>query len=92
MIADALKRSAPSILSMRSKGSLKTDHAEESVQNGASAVHVQAKTALPTTKAVRKKHRGSGKGDTEARQEQPLSLPLVYEHLQAERLEERNGH
>jgi hypothetical protein len=92
MIADALKRSAPSILSLRSKGSLKTDDAEESEQNGASVVHVQAKTALPTAYAVRKKHRGSGNGDTEARQEQHLSLPLVYEHLEAERLEERNGH
>jgi hypothetical protein len=92
MIADALKRSAPPILSFRSKGSLKTGDAEESGQNSASMVHTQATTALPTAKAVRKKHRGVGKGDTEARQEQPLNLPLVYEHLEAESLEERNGH
>jgi hypothetical protein len=92
MIADALKRSAPSILSFRNKGPIKADDAEESGQNGAAVVHAQAKTALPTAKAVRKKHRGGGKGDTEAKQEQPLSLPLVYEHLEAESLEERNGH
>jgi hypothetical protein len=92
MIADALKRSAPSILSFRSKGSIRTGDAEESGQNGAAVVHVQAKTAHPTAKSIRKKHRGSGKGDTEARQEQHLSLPLVYEHLEAESLEERIGH
>ena len=92
MIAQALKRSAPSMLFSRSKSSIKMDNTEEDRQNGASVVHTGSTMAPPTTKSSRKKHRGSGKGDAEVRQELPLSLPLVYEHLEKEGLEEQNGH
>jgi hypothetical protein len=95
MLARSLERSAPSApstLSSRIKGSAKTQETEEGGQNGASVIHAQAATAPPTVKSDRRKHRGSGKEAAEARQEQPLSLPLVYEHLEAEGLEERHGH
>ena len=89
MIAQALKRSAPSMLFFQESRVLtKTEETEEGGQNGASVVHAEAATATPTAKSGRKKHRGSGKGAAEERQEQPLSLPLVYEQLEAEGLEE----
>jgi hypothetical protein len=91
MIAQALQRSAPTMLFSRSKSTSSMDNAEEDRQNGALVGHSQT-TAPPTTKSSRKKHRGSGKGDAEARQELPLSLPLVYEQLEGEGLEEQDGH
>jgi hypothetical protein len=92
MIAQALKRSAPSMLFSRSKSSTTVMETEEGGQTGASVVHTGSTMASPTTQSSRKKHRGSGKGDAEVRQELPLSLPLVYEHLEEEGLEEQNGH
>jgi hypothetical protein len=88
MIARAMECSAPSMLSSRSKGSTKTDDTEESRQNGASVIHAEAAIAVPTTKSGRRKHRGSRKGSTQEMQEQPLSLPLMYEQLEEEGLEE----
>ena len=95
MIAQALERSAPLLLHalfQESRDAAKTEETEEGGQNGASVVHAEAATATPTAKSGRKKHRGSGKGSAETRQEQPLSLPLVYEQLEAEGFEERHGH
>ncbi len=92
MIARSLERSAPSTLSSRIKGAAKTQETEEGGQNGALVVHAQASTATPTAKSGRRKHRGSGNGSALERQEQPLSLPLVYEQLEAEGLAERYGH
>ena len=92
MIAQSLQRSAPYTLSSRIKGSTKTEDTEDGGQNGALVVHAEAATAPPTAKSGRKKHRGSGKESAEARQDQPLSLPLVYEQLEAESFEERHGH
>ena len=92
MIAHALERSAPYTLTSRIKGSTTTEDTEEDGQNGASVVHTEAATAPSTTKSGRRKHRGSGKGPAEVRQDQPLSLPLVYEQLEAEGVEEHHGH
>ncbi len=92
MIARSLERSVPPTLSTRSSrnvvnGTRKTGEAEERGQNGAAFVHADALTATATAKSGRNKHRGRGKEFAEARQDQPLSLPLVYEHLAAEELE-----
>ena len=92
MIAHALERSAPYTLTSRIKGSTTTEDTEEDGQNGASVVHTEVATAPSTTKSGRRKHRGSGKGPAEVRQDQPLSLPLVYEQLEAEGVEEHHGH
>jgi hypothetical protein len=92
MIAQSLKRSAPSMLFSRIKGSTQTDDTEDGGQNGTSVVHGEAANATTAVRSGRKKHRGSGKGAAEARQEQALSLPLMYEQFEVESLEERNGH
>jgi hypothetical protein len=91
MIAQALKRSTPSMLLSKNKGTSSMDTTEEVEQNGPSVVYAQAGTAISTSKSSRKKHRGSGKGSNDARSEQPLSLPLIYGHLESEGLEEHNG-
>jgi hypothetical protein len=65
---------------------------ENGEQHGASAVRGEGTTVTKLAKSSRKKHRGSGKGVTEGEQEQFLSLPLVYEHLEKDGLEEHNGH
>jgi hypothetical protein len=92
MIAHALERSAPYTLTSRIKGSTTTEDTEEDGQNGASVARAETSSASPTTKSGRKKHRGSGKGPAEAEQDQPLSLPLVYEQLEAESVEGLHGH
>jgi hypothetical protein len=92
MIARALKRSAPYTFASRSKGSTMTDDTEGGGQNGALGTPVEAATAPPMAKSGRKKHRGSGKESHQERQDPPLSLPLVYEQLEGENLEEHNGH
>lgn len=96
MIEHSLKRSAPSTLPTFAsrtvvKGTGKTEDIEEGGHNNAVVVQHEPSTAASTAKSGRKKHRGSGKGAVEARQELPLSLPLVYEHLEIENLEEQNG-
>jgi hypothetical protein len=92
MIAQALKRSAPSLLVARSKARSSQDETQEDGKNQTALVPAQAATAIQAVKSGRKKHRGNGKATVEARQEQPLSLPLVYEHVEAEGLEEQHGH
>jgi hypothetical protein len=91
LIAQALKRSAPTMLFAGNKGPASTDETEEDRKNQTSMVPAQAATALQAGKSSRKKHRGNGKSTVEARQEQPLSLPLVYEHVEAEGQEEQHG-
>jgi hypothetical protein len=91
LIAQALKRSAPTMLFARSKSPASTDETEEERKNHTALEHTQA-AALQAGKSGRKKHRGNGKSTVEARQEQPLSLPLVYEHVEAEGQEEQYGH
>jgi hypothetical protein len=54
-------------------------------------VHAPTAAALQVVKSGRKKHRGNGNATVVARQEQPLSLPLVYEHVEGEGLEEQHG-
>ena len=68
------------------------EETEEDEKNGASVVRAETASSSPTTKSGRKKHRGSGKGTAEAEQDQPFSLPLVYEQLEAESVEEHHGH
>ncbi len=92
MIAQALKRSAPSMLFSRSSRSTMADDTEEEGKNHALTVNSETLGATPTAKSGRNKHRGSGKGSAEARQDQALSLPLVYEQFKVESLEENNGH
>ena len=91
MIAHALERSAPSTLTSRIKGSATTEETEEDGQNGAPVVRAETSSAPPTIKSGRKKHRGSGKVAAGAEQDQPLSLPLVYEQLEAESVEGHHG-
>jgi hypothetical protein len=90
-IVQALKRSAPTILFVRSKSMASRDETQEDGKNNTALVHAQAANALQTVKSSRKKHRGNGKGDADARQELPLSLPLVYGHLEGDGQEEQHG-
>jgi hypothetical protein len=91
MIAQALQRSAPTMLYARSKSMASRDETQEVGKDHTALVHAQAATAIQAVKSSRKKHRGSGKGDAEARQELPLSLPLVYGQLEGDGQEEQHG-
>jgi hypothetical protein len=94
MLARSLERSTSppfSTLASRTVVKGKTDNVKEGGQSGAVVGHADPSSATPGAKSGRKKHRGSGKESAEARQKQPLSLPLVYEQLEAEGLEERHG-
>jgi hypothetical protein len=92
MIAQALKLSAPTMLFARSKSTSSMDEAEDDGKNHTPSVHAQAATATQIDKSSRKKHRGSGKGDADGRQELPLSLPLVYGHVEGDGQEEQHGY
>jgi hypothetical protein len=76
----------------RNKSTSSKDETGEDGKNHTALVQTHTATALQTVKSSRKKHRGTGKGDAEARQELPLSLPLVYGHLEGDGQEEQHGH
>ena len=94
MLAQTLTRSAPNTRSMlitTNKHVISREDMEEGDQDGASTEHAVEETTMPVVKSLRKKHRGNGKEAALVGREQPLSMPLVYEPMEAEGLEKQSG-